>query len=55
VRLVFNDGKEFVKEFLLFDSIVPEQSRSEILSTKVEFSLQKANTGPSWTELERKA
>lgn len=53
VSLKFKDGKSFDKVFELEGQIVPEESRFEILSTKVELSLKKT-TATNWTNLERK-
>eukprot|EP01103_Thecamoeba_quadrilineata_P020509 TRINITY_DN8847_c0_g1_i1.p1 TRINITY_DN8847_c0_g1~~TRINITY_DN8847_c0_g1_i1.p1 ORF type:complete len:388 (+),score=61.82 TRINITY_DN8847_c0_g1_i1:23-1186(+) len=44
VLLTFKDGKIFQKEFHLPRSIVPEKSKFEILSTKLEMKLFKAET-----------
>ncbi|OUM60251.1 hypothetical protein PIROE2DRAFT_29761, partial [Piromyces sp. E2] len=47
VDVVFQDGKVFQFHTDLSQPIIPEQSKYEILSTKVEINLKKAN-GISW-------
>jgi len=41
-KIKFKDGKVFLKDFRLPQLIVPEKSKYEILSTKVEIKLLKA-------------
>jgi len=51
VNIKFKYGKFFLKDFSLTEPILPEQSKFEFLSTKVEITLRKSN-GVQWTKLE---
>jgi len=51
IQLKFKDGRKFSKEIQLFELIIPEQSKANFLSVKVEITLKKGN-GASWTKLE---
>jgi len=51
VELKFNDGKRFSKSFNLAQTIVPEKSTFEFLSTKVEIKLYKSDAS-QWAKLE---
>jgi len=51
VDVVFQDGRIFQFHTDLSQPIIPEQSKYEILSTKVEINLKKAN-GISWPTIE---
>jgi hypothetical protein len=53
VSVKFKDGKVFDKVFDLEGTIVPNESRFEILSTKIELSVKKTSA-TNWTNLERK-
>jgi hypothetical protein len=51
VNLVFPDGKKYTKDFALSQPIVPDKSKYEILSTKVEIKLAKVGA-TQWATLE---
>lgn len=51
VDIIFLDGKIFQYHTNLSQPIIPDQSKYEILSTKVEINLKKAN-GISWPTIE---
>jgi hypothetical protein len=51
VDIVFNDGKQFTKKFSLSQDIVPEKSKYEFLTSKVEIKLQKTGA-TQWSSLE---
>jgi len=51
VKLKFKDGKRFTKELKLWQPILPQNCKYEVLSTKTEIFLSKVNT-ISWRELE---
>jgi len=53
IALQFKDGKRFDKEIILAATIVPEQCKYEVLSTKVEVILRKGEQGQSWTTLSK--
>eukprot|EP01116_Phalansterium_solitarium_P001761 TRINITY_DN11576_c0_g1_i1.p1 TRINITY_DN11576_c0_g1~~TRINITY_DN11576_c0_g1_i1.p1 ORF type:complete len:399 (-),score=108.30 TRINITY_DN11576_c0_g1_i1:13-1209(-) len=53
VDLKFKDGTAFTKDFNLAGRVVADKAKYEILSTKVEIRLPKADTA-NWTSLERK-
>jgi len=51
VELIFNDEKKFTKNFNLVQEIVPEKSKFEFMSAKVEIKLYK-NDASHWPRLE---
>jgi hypothetical protein len=51
VSIEFLDGKKSIYETLLFQPVDPSASKFEILSTKIEIELKKAN-GLSWASIE---
>jgi len=52
IRVNFKDGKKFEKQFSLYQVILPEQSKFEVLTTKVEITLKKETPGLQWAGLE---
>jgi len=51
IRLIFDDDSIYEQDFSLSQPVKPEKSKFEILSTKVEMTLSKAN-GAKWNNIE---
>jgi len=51
VKLVFENGSVYSKEFILFQPILPAESKSSFMTVKTEVSLRKGN-GITWAALE---